>query len=219
MISDISSIRVNVWPDMSADIVGGKDISLGPGATNDGSALITTGAANSWAQATGYKPVFSAQGTVIFRAYFPSGCSGASTPMLANDGGGSPFLGFQGQYFIVNNNFCQCRPNSITGGYETVVGTWGPAGLKGYTNGLSAGTNAFTGTPNTPTFDLTFGALDYNGGKVQNIAMTMDFFAILNRQLSDAEVLDLSATPSQMWAAGGGGASGKRAKRLANLYY
>ena len=217
-ISDISTIRVNVWKDMDTDSVGGKTIALGAGATNNGPGtdlgLVTTGAANSYAQATGYKPVFTAQGTIIFRANFPSGCGGASTPLLANDGGGSPFLGFQGQYFIVNNNFCLCRSTNTSAVWETIVGTWGPAGLKGYRGGSLAGTNAFTGTPSTPTFDLTFGALDYNGGKVQNVAMTMDFCAILNRQLSDAEVLDLSTTPSQLWSGGGGSSVSKQLCKL-----
>lgn len=224
MISDINSIRVNVWKDMDTDPIGSKTLALGAGATNNGpgddKGLVTTGAANSYAEATGYRPAWASEGTLIFRAYFPSGCSGGSSPWYSGDNGGNPLCAFQGIYFIVNQRFCTARPASNPGAFETVVGTWGPAGLKGYTNGILIGTYAYTDPPTqSPTYNMTFGCLLYGGGYVQNVAMTMDFAAILNRQLSDAEVLDLTTTPSQLWASGGGGPTGKKAKRLAGLYY
>lgn len=197
---------------MDTDSVGGKTISLGAGASNNGpgtdKGLVTTGAANSYATPTGYKPTWASQGTLAFRAYFPSGCSGSKSPFITVDNAGNPLCGFQGQYFIVNGNFCLARPSANPGVFETIVATWGPAGLKAYSGGTLSGTNAFTGTPTSPTgFDLFFGAFNYNGGIVQNVAMTMDWAAILSRQLSDAEALDLSTTPSQLWAGGGGGSA------------
>jgi hypothetical protein len=208
-ISDISTIRVNVWKDMDTDSVGGKTIALGPGATNNGPGddlgLVTTGSANSYAKATGYKPVFTAQGTLICRVKLPSGATGGQSLIYCGDQNASNVcFGIQGIYWIANGNFCRCRPTNTTNVWETLVGTWGPAGLKGYRNGVLDGTRAYTGTPNTPYYDMSFGALEYNSGIVQNVAMTMDFCAILNRQLSNAEVADLSTTPSQLWSGGGG---------------
>lgn len=214
-VSDISTIRINVWRDMDTDSVGGKNLTRGAGATNNGPGadlgLVTTGAANSYAQAVGYRPAWASQGTLIFRAYFPSGCSGGSSPWFAGDNGGNPLCGFQGIYFIVNQRFCTARPNANPGAFETVAGTWGPDGLKGYTNGTLIGTYAYTDPPTqSPTYDMTFGCLLYGGGYVQNVAMTMDFAAYLNRQLSDAEVLDLTTTPSQLWAAAAAAGGDKR---------
>lgn len=191
---------------MDTDSVGGKTISLGAGASNNGPGdnlgLVTTGAGNSYGQTVGYKPVFSAGGTWICRVKFPSGCSGGASPWYTGDYNASAIsAAFQGQYWVGYGNYCLCRPTNTSNVWETLIGTWGSNGLRAYRNGTLSGTHAYTGTPPTPYWDMTFGCLQYNGGYVQNIDMTMDFAAILNRQISDSEAADLSATPSQLWAA------------------
>lgn len=205
-IADLSTIRVNVWQDMSTDIIGGNNVSLGAGASNNGPGadlgLVTTGGATSYGQTVGYKPVFTANGTWICRVKFPAGCAGGSSPWYTGNQNASVICAaIQGQYWIANGNYCLLRPTNSSNVWETLVMTWGSSGLRGYRDGSLAGTNAYTGTPPTPYYDMTFGCLQYNGGYVQNISMTMDFAAILSRQLSDSEVTYLSSNYSDLWAA------------------
>lgn len=205
-IADLATIRVNVWKDMSTDLIAGKNVSLGAGASNNGPGddlgLVTTGGATSYGQTVGYKPVFTSGGTWICRVKFPAGCAGGSSPWYTGDFNASTIsAAIQGQYWIVNGNYCLLRTTNTSNVWETLVMTWGASGLRGYRGGTLAGTHAHTGTPATPYWDMTFGCLQYNGGYVQNISMTMDFAAILSRQLTDSEVTYLSSNYAELWAA------------------
>lgn len=170
-----------------------------------------------WVRAANYNPTLPSQGTVICRVRMLYGSSGKSW-FCFNGSGSSLAMGFSGASFVINNsNYVSCF-NDVADTWRIVAGSWGPSGQKGYDGGsLYASNPAFQSAPAAMSWGVSigagmYGAADNNG--YNNIAyLKMDWAALLNRQLSDAEVLDLTTTPSQLWsAAAGGGIPGALAR-------
>lgn len=201
-MTNFTSDLVSLWKDMDTDSVAGRNISLFNGAYNNGPGAdlgLYCDGVNDYAEVSGFK-YSAAQGTAIFRVKFPSGCSGGQSPWYQGDINSSVIsMAYQGTYFIVNGNFCSVR-NNLSNTWQTLVGTWGAGGIRGYENTALRGINSYTGSAPTPYYDMTFGALHYNGGYVQNINCLIDFAAILSRQISVAEVAEITANPTILWA-------------------
>lgn len=216
-IADIATIRQCVWKDMKTELLGvaNADFSYpdlngynGPG---DDLGYIANGQTYE-ARALNYNPTFSANGTLILRIRMFYG-SQNKTFFAFNGSGFVLNLGFAGSSFVVNNTYVNGF-NDVADTWRILVGTWGSAGIRTYDNGTLFGTNASTSAPNQSAFGASIAQGYYGTGSNQNynnIAyLKMDYAAILTRQLSDAEVLDLVTTPSQLWNTGGGGGSSSK---------
>lgn len=210
-IADLSSIRFAVWQDMKTELLGTANADInyltpayytGPGADlgfdNAGS--------GGWARAVSYAPTLPTQGAMICRVRMLFGSQNKSWLCL-NGASFQTVLGWGGSSFIVNGSFVSGF-NDVADTWRVLVGTWGPAGIKAYDNGALFGSSPSIISPNAVAYGLSVGA--GFSGVAENTAynnlgyLKMDFAAILSRQLSDAEVLDLSTNYTALWAASGG---------------
>lgn len=218
-IADLSSIRFAVWQDMKTELLGTANADFvypdltgynGPGPDLG---YIANG---TWyqARAANFNPTLPSQGTIICRLRMLYGSS--SKVLFAFNGAGFAIsLGWAGANFVLNNTFISGF-NDVADTWRVIAATWGPAGVKTYDQGAPFGSNAMTSAPNAVLYGASIGAGFYgvpDGNVYNNIAfLKMDFAAILSRQLSDAEVLDLSTNYTALWAAASGGVNKRQAK-------
>lgn len=220
-IADISSIRVNVWQDMKFDTMSVANATFnypnpsyytGPG---DDLGFDNAGV-GAWIRCANYNPTLPSQGTLICRVRMLFGSQGKA--WFCFNGSSNIVLGFTGNSFVLNGTNLVSAFNDVSDTWRIIAGTWGPGGQKGYDGGsLYAFNAAYQSAPGAMSYGVSvgagmYGAADANG--YNNLAyLKMDWAALLNRQLSDAEILDLTTTPSQLWsAAAGGGIPGALAR-------